>query len=447
MHLSATGVVATIVVLSVMVFVHELGHFIVAKLFKVRVEVFSLGFGRRIVGFEHGGTDYRISILPLGGYVKMAGELPTDQTTGSAEEFIEHPRWQRVLIALAGPCANFLLAFALMTVTYMFHYEVNQYMSQPVVLDYVPQTSVAAQAGLAQGDRITEFDGLANPDWEQLAIRLALNPNKNIAAEADHDGTTHPVTLKASDNDVITEGLLPVMTTTPLNVMEVEQDMPAARAGMQRGDQIVAVDGVKVHSLFAFIDYLQDNKGKPVQLSLLRDGTPITLTMTPVVSTDGTGQPAYRVGFRPVPPPVDVRRLGPFAAMHQSASFCVANSTLILEVFKRMVTREMSVKAVAGPVGIWSMTSEAASMPGWTPLITLAAAISLNLGIVNLLPFPILDGGVILFLLIEGLMRRDLNQQFKERVYQVAFVLLLIVVVLVIFNDISKLGVFAHSKS
>src|SRR5579859_5210477 len=175
-----TSTVSMLVVLGIMVLVHEFGHFAVAKLCGVRVEVFSIGFGKRLFGFRRGDTDYRLSLLPLGGYVKMAGETPGEARTGDPDEFASHQRWQRVLIGLAGPVANFILAFVLMTGLYMMHNEVENYLTGPAITDFIPQDSPAGRAGIQAGDRIVRFDQDKNPSWEQVRMRAALDSNSQV---------------------------------------------------------------------------------------------------------------------------------------------------------------------------------------------------------------------------------------------------------------------------
>jgi regulator of sigma E protease len=447
-----TSTVSMLVVLGIMVLVHEFGHFAVAKLCGVRVEVFSIGFGKRLFGFRRGDTDYRLSLLPLGGYVKMSGETPGEASTGDPAEFNAHPRWQRILIGLAGPVSNFLLALLLMTGFYMMHNEVEAFRSQAANIDYVSDHTAAANAGLKPGDVITRFDNVKNPTWEQVSIRSAMNVGQTIPVDVQRDGQTVTTQLVvpnptgSDDFDFDTIGFVPRMQEDPIRVRQIEAGMPAAKAGLQAGDQILSVDGMKLHSVDAMLAFLQQGNGRPIQLTALRDGKTFQITLQPIMADAGNGRKLYRIGFAPNLPPFKIQQLPLPEALKQSVHFNLRYSGLILEVLHRMVTRRFAVQDLSGPIGIAKQTGLAVEQPGWQPIIGLMSIISLNLGIFNLLPIPILDGGVIVLLLIEGIMRRDLNQEFKERIYQAAFVVLLIFAAFVMFNDISKLQVFSKLK-
>ncbi len=447
-----------LVVLGIMVLVHEAGHFITAKLCGVRVEVFSIGFGKRIVGFRRGDTDYRLSLLPLGGYVKMAGENPGEEATGDPGEFGAHPRWQRILIGLSGPVSNFMLAFVLMTGLYMMHNEVDQYMQGPAVIDFVPKASAAAQAGLEAGDRIVEFGRDKNPTWQQIGIRTGIEGSQTIpvVVERQVNGVAQQVnaelplagaTKAGSDGpDLEALGLEPRVQQAPLTIHDVTPEYPLAKAGVERGDLLMAIDGVSLHSTASVMAYLQQNGDKPVDLSIGRAGKTLHFTLTPMLGDDGTGRIGYRLGFRPDPPPFTVEQLPLLEAARRSITFNEQNSGYIVEVLRKLFSAHSNVKQLSGPIGIARVTGEAITMPGWQPIIGEMALISLNLGIFNLLPFPILDGGMILLLAIEGLIRRDINQQFKERIYQVAFVVLVLFAAFVMFNDVSKLSIFSKMR-
>jgi regulator of sigma E protease len=441
-----------LVVLGIMVLVHEFGHFAVAKMCGVRVEVFSIGFGKRLFGFRRGDTDYRLSLLPLGGYVKMSGESPGEASTGDPAEFNAHPRWQRILIGLAGPVSNFLLALLLMTGFYMMHNEVEAFRSEPANIDFVSDHTAASNAGLKAGDLLTRFDGVQNPTWEQVSIRSAMNVGQTIPYEVRRDGQTVNGSLAvpnpkgADEFDFEAIGFVPRMQSDPIRVRQIEPNMPAAKAGLQAGDQILSVDGLPLHSVDAMLAFLQQGSGKPIQLAVVRGGKQFSIELQPVMADAGNGHKLYRIGFAPNLPPFKIQQLSLPLALEQSVHFNLRYSGLILEVLHRMVTRRFAVQDLSGPIGIARETGLAVEQPGWQPIIGLMSIISLNLGIFNLLPIPILDGGVIVLLLIEGIMRRDLNQEFKERIYQAAFVVLLIFAAFVMFNDISKLQVFSKLK-
>jgi len=458
------SIVSTLIVLGIMVLVHEFGHFAVAKLFRVKVEVFSIGFGKRLFGFRRGDTDYRLSLLPLGGYVKMQGELGGDGTvpitsgphTGEREldpgDLNSKPRWQRILIALAGPVANFILAFVLMTGLYMMHNEVDAYRSQPAEIDFVTQNTPAAAAGLQAGDRVVRFDNHNNPTWDDLSVRVEVNLGQKVPLTVLRDGERVNTTLNVAsprdpdDFSIISLGLVPKMQTTPVVVHAVTSGMPAGKAGLKEGDKILSVNGTALHSVPAMLAFLQQNHDAPVTMKVQSGSTIHDLQVTPLLADNSEGGKSYQLGFEATPPPYKIQELSLVAAMFQSVKFNIKNSSLIIEVLHRMVTRHMAVQNLSGPIGIARATGEAATSPGWQPIIGLMTIISLNLGIFNLLPVPILDGGVILLLLIESVLRHDLDQKFKERIYQGAFVLLLLFAAFVMINDITKLPILSKVK-
>jgi regulator of sigma E protease len=432
------SVAAVAVVLGFMILIHEFGHYAVAKLLGVRVEVFSIGFGKRLLGFRKGDTDYRISAIPLGGYVKMSGENPMDERTGDPAEFMSHSRWHRFLIAIAGPSMNILLAIFLLTGVYMVHYEYPVYLDKPAVIEYIKTDSPAARAGIQVGDRIAGVDGIANPTWEQLQPREWLSPNQPLTVTIQRGDQTFQKTIvpqAVTTSEIGSAGWYPEQ---PVIVDQIEANTPAAAAGIKQGDRIVAMDGTPLLAIEAMIDRLQQTKDKPVDLTVLRDGQTLSFHLSPVLSsTEDPKLKRYRLGFLNKRDTKIVTL--PFAqALDLSLQENKKYSLLILELAKKIAQRKVSLRAVSGPIGIAQDAGYAAQQKGWTPLLELTAGISLNLGIMNLLPIPILDGGVILFLLIEGLMRRDVSLRIKERVYQAAFVFLVLFAVMVIYNDLMK---------
>jgi regulator of sigma E protease len=453
-------IIELLIVLGIMVLVHEFGHFAVAKLCGIRVEVFSIGFGKRLFGFRRGDTEYQLAAIPLGGYVKMSGEMGfsgNELSNGSVAptdpgDFNAHPRWQRMLVAVAGPVANFLLALGLMTGVSMLHNEVEEFFDGPAHADYIPANTPVAKTGIHDGDTIVRYDTVENPTWHDVIDRSLLNLNQTVPFSFIHNGERVDTKLfvenkgQADDFSLTKLGLIPKMQDTPVEVNSLEPTMPAAHAGLQVKDKILTIDGQQLHSVPAILAYLQDQAGKPANLTVLRNNTTVPLQITPQLTDMGDGTKDYRLGFGYLPPPVKVERLPLGKAIVASWQFNKKNSMLIVEVIKRLFTRQVSVKQLQSPIGIGQAIHQAVQMPGWMPLIGTMAIISLNLGILNLMPIPILDGGLILFLIIETIMRRDVNQQIKERVYQVAFVCILAFFAFVIFNDLTRLNLFTKLK-
>jgi len=427
-----------VIVIGFMVLIHEFGHYAVAKLLGVRVEQFAIGFGKRLFGFRRGETDYRINALPFGGYVKMSGENPMDERTGDPREFMSHSRWHRFLIAIAGPVMNILLAIVLLTGVYMVHYEHPVYLDQPAVVGWVEHGSPAEKRGIKPGDRIIQIDGVQNPTWEEVEEKQLLSANQPLSfvvqrGDQEINGSVVPVSVTNSGAGAA--GWTPY---EPVIIGDLEPGMPAAKAGLKPGDKILSSDGKPVPSIQAMIDSLQQSKNKSFPLVVERDGQTLTFNVTPVLAdTPGAAEKHYRLGFRNSYETKVTKLPFPEAFSHSLADN-KRYSRILLQLVGKLIRNKASPKMFSGPIGIAEETGEAAQEKGWTPLLGLCAAISLNLGIFNLLPIPIMDGGVILLLFIESLMRRDISLQIKERIYQAAFVFLILFAAMVIYNDIAK---------
>jgi regulator of sigma E protease len=433
------ALLTTAVVLGIMILIHEFGHYAVAKFFGVRVEVFSIGFGKRLVGFTKGDTDYRISALPFGGYVKMAGENPMEDRTGAPDEFQSHPRWQRFFIALAGPVMNIGFAVILLTGAYMVHYEHEAFMDQPAVVGDIFPDSAAAKAGIIGGDRIIRIEGVQDPTWEDVILKTMLKAKNPVDLTIQRGTQIINVKLTPEPRGPQEFGYTGLIADQQILVTDINETMPAYRAGMRIGDEIEAVDGQHMASVAAVQRYLKNKGQKPVTVQITRRGQLLDLRdVTPVPDKTETGETYYRLGFTSNPTHVDRLPFG--KAVKKSVEQNTKYAFLVVELVQKMAVGEVSPKQVDGPIGIGKAAGEAIRQPGWIPIILLTAAISLNLGIFNLLPFPILDGGLILMLAIEGAMRRDINQRLKERIYQTAFVFLILFAALVIYNDVAKLG-------
>jgi regulator of sigma E protease len=432
---SARSVGIAFLVLGIIIVIHELGHFLVAKLFKIKVETFSVGFGPRLVGFRYGETDYRISAFPLGGYVKMAGENPGDSVTGAPNEFLSKPKWQRFLVASAGPAMNVILAVGLLTGLFMYGTEVPEFAEGEAVIGSVDADSPASKAGIHADDRIVSIDGKNRPNWENVVARVMINGGKSIAVVVNRNGQVIETSLtpvKQGNNDEGYSGMRPKAQVT--NVIGfVQPDSPAQKAGFKPNDEITAINGISLkESGRGVSEIIQGLPEKTFPVSVLREGKTEELKVTPVLTDGkrmiGVGWVQYRT--------IMVKE-NFTAALSRAIDKNVEYGTLIFKVLGKLLRREASMKSVDGPIGIMKQTAEFYDI-SIAALLQLMAMISLNLGLMNLLPIPILDGGVMLLLLVEGIMRQDLSMAFKERVVQVSFVFLLTLMVFVLYNDVVK---------
>jgi regulator of sigma E protease len=429
-----TGVVAVVIGLGVMVLVHEWGHFVVARLFGVRVEVFSIGFGPRIAGWRSGPTDYRLSALPLGGYVRMAGDNPAEERRGDPDEFLSKPRWQRVLIAVAGPTTNFLMAVLLTAALFVHGSDQPTYVDNAVVVAGVLKDSPAQQAGIQAGDKIVSFAGSADPTWDRVGLELALaTPGREEPLVVERNGQTFSASVRNTQNPFEDVGY----PSEPAVVGKVNPKSPAEKGGLMPNDTIVAVDGQQLKSWYELSDLIQQGVGRAMQVDVLRDGKQVPLTLHPTWGPLGDGPPRWGIG-------INYR----FATVKKSYSLPTATAKAFqfnLILARKLVSTvgdlfagKASIKTLQGPLGIMQASGEAAQR-GFGDLIGLMAQVSLSLAILNLLPIPILDGGHIFMLAVEGLLRHDLSMKLKERVVTVGMVFLLLIFLIVMYNDVLRL--------
>ncbi len=435
-----TSIAGMVVLLGVLIFVHEWGHFIAAKLFGVRVEIFSLGFGPRLWGRKRGPTDYRVSALPLGGYVKMAGDNPVEERTGAPDEFLSKPRWQRVVIALAGPAMNLMLAVVLMVGLLMSGVQVPVYHDNPAEVAGVVSGTPAEQAGIRAGARIVQFAGTKDPTWEDIRFELLLlAPDKAVPVVFEQNGSRQSAVLRPPPvTRPCDEFALTGYPAEPVVVAGVGRDRPAERAGLQTGDVVLMVNGEAVVSPCQFAEVIEQSEGQLLHILVRRGEENITLAVRPEIMDrqDGRG-PRYQIGVSFGTAAVE-RDYSLSQAIPRAFWWNVRLTRQILVVVGQLVQGKMSLKQLEGPLRIAQHSGEAARQ-GTTPFLQLMAIISLNLGILNLLPIPILDGGHVLMLSIEGLLRRDLSVKVKERFVQAGLVFLLVIFVIVMYNDVLKI--------
>lgn len=451
-------VVGIVLVLGVMVLIHEWGHFVVARMCKVRVDVFSIGFGPRLFGWKKGPTDYRISALPLGGYVRMAGQDPTEvdsqgrfgsaapgesvpMPTGAPDELMSKKRWQRALISAAGPFVN--LIFPIFLLTGMFAIEgvpYPKYLDEPVKVTEIPATSSQSNP-LKPGETILSVNGVSTPNWEQALIALKqVQPGSTVKVEVNDSGIHQTVEVPVPDKSETSKifGYAPIRPV----IDQVGPGTPAEQAGLREGDQITAVNGKKIDYWEQFQHMTRASNGQPMILDVIRKGQPVQLTVTPKKGAAGTGDDVYQIGIGL--PDISAFKRVSFGDSIKFAGVETEDTIAqTVEVVGKLFSGRVSIKQLQGPVGIAHMAGQAVRK-GTPYVINLMVVISINLGILNLLPIPILDGGNILLLAIEGVLRRDMSMSFKERFVQVGLVFLLVIFAIVMYQDILR-RITSHS--
>ena len=434
-------VIGIILVLGVIILVHEWGHFIVARMFGVRVDVFSIGFGPRLFGIKRGDTDYRVSALPLGGYIRMAGQDMADidsgekPPTGAPDELMSKKRWQRALISFAGPAVNLIFpVFLLAGYALIRGQAVPKYVDQPLTVSEVPKDSPAAKIGLQAGDRITSLNGVANPTWGTWLEKGA--PDRVFQLTFSHDG-------QKQSGEVSTAGIndpTQVFGDPPGHTLVddiTDKEKPAYRAGMRRGDIIETINDQPIPSPQRMIAAVQKNGGAPAQVVVRRGSQLLNFTLTPVQGKNERGETTWQLGIS-VAPEYSFRKVGFSEAVTSSVEKTAEGTVQVIQIVGQLLTGKLAVKQLQSVVGIASAAGHAVQ-EGTYAVVALMAALSINLGILNLLPIPILDGGHILLLSLEGIRRRDFSLAFKERFIQVGLVFLLVLIVYVMYNDVMRM--------
>jgi len=444
--MTVIGILAFIFILGAAVVLHEFGHFIVAKLLGIRVETFSVGFGPRLFGRKWGQTDYRVSAIPLGGYVKLGGDESNAPIEGAgstdipeSEMFNLRPRWQRILVALAGPVMNILTALAIpLAGALMYGVPVTP---APVV-SYVSTGGAAQIAGLQPGDRIVSFNGNENPGWDTIRGDALLSPGQPLplVVERNGQGVSLTITPTAHTEDGETAGFLDFVPDNggyPVIIRDVSKDSPAAEAGIQPGDRVLAVNGQQVRSAEHVTQFVREHRSEPVTLTVGRNGEKKEITASARRLPDGM----ERLGILPADDfPLQRPSLG------AAAGYAVRSNIEILRLTGKALGQVFTGKrsarnTLSGPIGIYNAAAASVERLGWAGLFGMLGFLSLNLGIFNLLPIPVLDGGAIFLLLLEGLLATiglTLSMKVRERIQQVGFVMVILLMVFVITNDVVK---------
>lgn len=428
-----TTLLSFLFVLGVLVFVHELGHFLAARRLGVRVLTFSLGFGPKILKFQRGDTEYCVSVIPLGGYVKMAGESPDDPRKGSPDEFMSKTKWERFQILIMGPVMNILLAVVVMAVVLAQGAEVPVYQDQPPLVGAVESGSPAEQAGIQRGDLILDVADNAVDTWEDLFIAVGIRPDRDVTLTLRRAGQTRSVTVRPVPETRYEIGTIGVMPDINPIVASVIAGEPAERAGLLAGDVVLAVNGERMVTRTQLVEMISANGDREIEITIQRESRQQIVMATPEQRGDRGMLGIY------VSEPTRSFTPGPFEAVVLSVERNIEFSGLIFQTLGGLFVGETSPRQLMGPVAIAQLSGESAEA-GWIALFSLMASISLNLGLLNLLPIPVLDGGHILIIALEGVARRDFSMAVKEKMLLAGFVLLMTLMVTVIYNDLTRIS-------
>ena len=429
-------------VLGVLVFVHELGHFLAAKRVGIRVLKFQLGFNPTILSYKYGDTEYSIGALPLGGYVKMAGDqdeqgLTGDRPKGEPDEFLSKTRWERFQVLVMGPVMNLALAFFLAALVLYQGAEVESYGDQPVIVGVVRMDSMAARAGIQTGDRVVSVAGHNVGTWEEFAIQIGMRPNREVPIVLLRNGleVSKTVTPVADDKSQFEIGNIGILPNVHPHLAAVAGNEPGGRAGLKAGDVILAANGEPMTFEGELRQIIRKNANLPMTLSVLRAGAPVSVPVTPRLN----GQ----TGYLGITIADDTKTIKPtvLGAFKLSAQKNAMMAGMIGQTVWGLLTRQLSPKQLMGPIAIAQVSGESAQL-GWIALAGLMVSLSLNLGMLNLMPIPMLDGGHIFIMALEGIARRDFSIRIKEKILLAGFVVLMMLMVTVLYNDLARLSVF-----
>lgn len=425
----ANSTVALIVVLGIIIFFHESGHFLMAKAFRMRVFIFSFGFGKRLFGFKRGDTDYRVSLIPLGGYVKLEGE-PDDVISedtaprGDGNDFLARPRWQRLLVYVAGPAMNAVLAVLTFTVIFMLGVGVPGVRYDVPTIGAIEPGSPAEAVGLLPGDTITKFDGEPATDWEQVQIGILMRPNRDIAMEVTRGASVIPVTVRSR---MIEEKMGDIGVFPLVRIGQVVAGSPAEAAGLKVDDGLLRVAGAPLRSFADVPEKVRAAGDQPISFELLRGAERLTLNIAPKEGRVGISEKFV------------IKQFGFVRAAKEAGRETWDRTAQMLGLLKQLLTFRVAAKsALSGPIGIAQAAGEAART-GIVSILFLIALLSISVGVLNLFPMAPLDGGHIAVLLAEMVIRRDLPERAKIYFMNAGFVLIMALMVFILYSDLSKL--------
>ena len=426
-------IISFVAVLGFLIFIHELGHFLVAKKMDVKVEKFSIGFGPRIFAFTRGETEYMVSAFPLGGYVKMMGEEPGEELKNDPREFGSKSVGQRMAIIIAGPIMNLLFAFMLLPIVYLLGVNMPTYLGKEAKVGWVMKDSPSQDAGLRPGDFIRTIDGSDVDNWEEALTILTSNPDRRLTLGILRDSSYLNIDLVPKSSDGNGGGYTGIVHPMQAKIGDVRAGLPAAKAGLLKGDVVTSINGAPVSHWIEMSNLIQESGKKEVEVGIMRDGRRFTLTLSPVFD-EASKRSVIGIAYAE---DMQMIKFGLAGAVREGMKRALDLTVLTFGILKKLFTFDLSIKSLGGPIMIAQATGAAAES-GISALIGLMAFISLQLGVLNLLPIPVLDGGHVFFLLAEMGLRRPISIKTREIAQQIGFAILISLMLIVSYNDVIR---------
>ncbi|NIM57633.1 MAG: RIP metalloprotease RseP [Candidatus Aminicenantes bacterium] len=422
---------AFVIVFGVLVFVHELGHFFMAKLMKIRVEVFSWGIGKRLFGIKKGDTDYRISLIPIGGFVKFSGEEAYEKKAELApHDFMAKKRWQRFLVLVTGSLMNIFLALLFVSIISMVGVTVPEYSEQKPVIGWIDPGSPAEKANMKIDDEILSVNDRQTKTWSDVEIAVGTKPKRLITIECKRGEEILKFQLMTESRTRLAMGYAGFYPKILVQVAYIFPGSPAEEAGLNVGDVFLAINGEYVY-YYRFLEIVAENPGKELEFLVEREDEILTFHIAPRL--DGkVGKLGIGTGMKS-----ELKKFGFLAAIGRSFKENWKLAFVLVNYVKDLAVGEASAQQIAGPIEIARFSRTFFRM-GFFALMGFIAFISLQLGIVNLFPIPLLDGGQILVLSLEGLFRKDFSAKVKQTVMQIGFIIFILLFVFVILNDVAR---------
>ncbi|MBE9502766.1 MAG: RIP metalloprotease RseP [Proteobacteria bacterium] len=427
-------IISFVLVLGFLILIHELGHFLVAKGLNVKVEKFSIGFGPKLVAFRRGETEYMISAFPLGGYVKLLGEEPGEELENDPREFASRPVSHRMAIIIAGPLMNLLLTFALLPLAYMIGVNMPAFLDEEVKVGWVMEDSPAIEAGIQRDDIIKTIDGDDVETWEKAVTIFMSNPGRRLEIGILRGGNEINVRIMPSALEGQGGGYTGILQPMEARIGEARPGMPASIAGLKKGDLITRVDGHDVNHWIEMSNFIRQGGGKEMVLGVKQGDKEIEVKLIPRMDDVSKN---YVIGVQRSEPMI-FKQFGFGEAINEGVNKGLQLTYLTFDILKKLITFNLSIKSLGGPIMIAQATG-AAAHSGISEVIMLMAFISLQLGILNLLPIPVLDGGHVFFLLAELGLRKPISIKTREIAQQIGFAILILLMLIVSYNDIMRI--------